>query len=101
MKVLAGVIVLLLLILFNPGIEQHRNAVEEVMDKGWNEYVRQDDHGLLESVFLFFAGDSVKSVTKAVVLDALYRKNFVLFSVGCIDGKLVSFGTLGFVYVWE
>ena len=101
MHVLAGVIVFLLLILFNPGIEQHRNAVGEVIGKGWNEYVSQDDHGFFGDVLLFFAGDSVKSATKAVVLDALYRKNFVVFLVGCIDGKIVSFGALGFVYVWE
>ena len=102
MKVITGVVLLVLLILLNPGIEQHRDALGEFFDRRWNEDLAKDDddRSWLFDAFLFVAGDSLKSSMRATVLDNVYRKNFVIFSVGCVEGHVVTVGAIGLVYVW-
>lgn len=102
MKIITGIVLLVLLILLNPSIDQHREALGEVFDRRWNEDIGKDDEdrSWLFDAFLFVAGDSLKSSVRTTVLDHVYRKNFAIFSVGCIKGEVATIGALGFVYVW-
>ena len=101
MKVVVIVVASILLILFNPSIEQHREAVGEFFDKRWNEDLneKRDSLSWFDKAVLFVAGDSIKLSMKEMVLSGLYRENYALFSLGYIEGHVATIGVLGFVYV--
>ena len=94
-KTVVAIIILVVLLMFNPGIDAHREAVLPCVEKSMNEAYRKGNW--LSKIGFLVAGDDIK----ATILGSLRRKNYGVFSLGYIEGELASFGILGYVYVFE
>lgn len=97
--VIIGGVVLVLLILFNPRIEAHKEAIELPFDTAWNAYSRSANW--FDKFGLWVGGDAARSAFRSDYLNLLDRKNCAIFSLGYINGKLVTLGILGYVHVFE
>ena len=93
-KTVVAILILVALLMFNPGVDVHREALLPYVEKSLNETYRKGN--LLSKIGFLVAGDDIKSI----FLDSVRRKNYGIFSLGYVDGELVSFGVLGYVYVF-
>lgn len=94
-KIIVGILVLSVLLIFNPGVDTHREALLPYVEKGLN--VAYNKGNWLSKIGFIVGGD----VFKSSVLDSVRRKNYGVFSIGHVDDEAVSFGVLGYVYVFE
>ena len=92
-KAIIGILILVVLLLFNPGIEAHKEALSPALDKSMNEAYRKG--GFLDKVGLALFGGAVKGLA----IESLGRKSYGIFSLGYIDEHLVSIGILGCLFV--
>jgi hypothetical protein len=94
-KIIVGILVLSVLLIFNPGVDAHREALLPYVEKGLNEAYDKGDW--LSKIGFIVGGDALKSS----VLDSVRRKSYGVFSIGYVGDEAVSFGILGYVYVFE
>lgn len=97
--VIIGVIILVVLIFFNPGIEAHKEALELPFDKAWNAYSKNANW--FDKLGLMVGGDAARSAFKSDWLNLLDRKSYAILSIGYVNGELVTLGILGYVHVFE
>ena len=97
--VIIGGVILALLFFFNPGIEAHKEALQLSFDKAWNAYSKNANW--FDKLGLMVGGDAARSAIRSDYLNLLDRKNCAIFSLGYINGELVTLGMLGFVHVFE
>lgn len=100
--IIVGVVLLVLLILLNPGIERHRETVGEFFEKRWviDRAENYDKQSWFTKAALFFAGDQIKDSMRSEILGRVYRDNYVIFSLGRFEGEVLTVGALGYVHVW-
>lgn len=94
-RIIVGILVLSVLLFFNPGVDAHREALLPYVEKGFNEAYDKGDW--LSKIGFIVGGDALKSS----VLDSVHRKNYGVFSIGHVGDEVVSLGVLGYVYVFE
>ena len=92
-KCFMAIVFLVLLLVFNPGIDAHREALLPYVQKCFNEAYHES--GFWGKIDLAFMGDDIKSL----ILNSLYRRSYGIFSLGYIDDKIATIGILGCVYV--
>ena len=97
--VIIGVIILVVLIFFNPGIEAHKEALELPFDKAWNAYSKNANW--FDKLGLMVGGDAARSAFKSDWSNLLDRKSYAILSIGYVNGELVTLGILGYVHVFE
>ena len=94
-KIIFACVTLLVMYVLNPSIDAHKSAFMLQLDRDVEEAYAKG--GFLTKIGLTFGGDELKSS----LLDSLRRKDYVLFSLGYFDGKLVTVGALGCVHLCE
>lgn len=96
---IGGIVLVLLLVLLNPSVKAHRDAFGEVLISRFSAHMLNGSWW--DKLNYWYGGeDGVKRCCK-VVTDRLYRKNFVIFSLGYFDRELVTLGVFGWVYVFD
>ena len=94
-RIIVGILVLSVLLFFNPGVDAHREALLPYVEKVLNE--AYDKGNWLSKIGFIVGGDALKSS----VLDSVRRKSYGVFSIGYVGDEVVSLGILGYVYVFE
>ena len=98
--IIGTAVVLVLVLIFNPGIEAHREALGVPFDRTWwNEDKAKCNW--FARFGLWLGGDDVRLWVRSRFLDSLTRENYAIFSLGYVNGKLVTLGVLGFVHVFK
>ena len=94
-KIIVAIVLLIVLLIFNPGVDAHREALLPYVQKSFNAAYQES--GLVGKIGLAIGGDTFKET----IINSAYRKSYGVFSLGYIDGKVVTFGVLGYVHVFE
>ena len=94
-KIVVGFLVLVILLVFNPGIDAHREALYPYVEKSMDEAYHKSDW--LSKIGLLVGGGAIKST----IIDSIHRKSYGVFSVGYVGDEVVSLGVLGYVHVFE
>ena len=94
-KIIAATIFLVVLLIFNPGGDAHREALHQYIQKSFNTAYKES--GFVGKIGLTLGGDAIKET----IINSVYRKSYGILSLGYIDDKIVSLGFLGYVHVFE
>ena len=96
--VIIGAIAFVLLTIFNPGIDAHKEALQLPFDKAWNAYSKSTNW--FDKLGLMVGGDAARLACRSDWLNLLDRKNYAIFSLGYVNGKLATLGIMGYVHVF-
>ena len=84
-----------MLCVLNPGLDAHRSAFMLRLDRDEKEAYANGN--FLTKLGVILVGDELKSS----LLKSLRRRDYVVFSLGYFDGKVVTIGALGYVHLCE
>jgi len=94
-KILLACAILLVMHVLNPDLDAHKSACMPQLDREVNEAYSKGN--FITKLGLALGGEEFKSS----FLNSLRRRDYVLFSLGYINGELVTIGALGYVHVRE
>lgn len=94
-KIIVSIVFVVVLLIFNPGVDAHREALLPYVQKSFNKAYQ--DSGLVGKIGFVLVGDDIKEA----LINSIYRKSYGICSMCYADGKVVTFGILGYVHVLE
>lgn len=95
MKTIKYIVILIVLLVFNPRIDTHKEALRPYAEKALNEYYQNGN--FVDKLSILVLKDAYVTTT----IDSLHRKSYGVFSLGYINDKLVTLGILNYVHVFE